>query len=278
MNAPGADSILSARGLAKRYLQKTPFSGANFFVEALDGVNLDIPRGATTALVGESGAGKSTLVRCLALLEKPTRGEIQFEGRNLLTLSGTDLFLARRAIQVVFQDPTSSLNPRMTAAELVAEPLAIQREGTKEGRRRAAIELLDQVGLPSSSAERYPFEFSGGQRQRIAIARALALRPKLLILDEAFSNLDLATRDSLLGLISELQAAHSLTYLHVSHDLRLVEEVASEVFVMHKGKIVEHARTADLFSRPQSEYARLLIQAMEPDRSGRNVHAVEVTR
>lgn len=278
MNAPGTDVLLSARRIAKRYEQKSPLSGTKLFVEALRGVDLDVQRGATAALVGESGTGKSTLVRCLALLEKPTSGEIEFEGRELLKLSGAELFRARREIQIVFQDPTSSINPRMTAAEIVAEPLEIQREGTKDGRRDAAIALLDQVGLPPSSAEKLPFEFSGGQRQRIAIARALALRPRLLILDEAFSNLDLATRDSLLRLLSELQARHSLTYLHVSHDLRLVAETASEVFVMYDGKIVEHARTSDLFARPRSEYARMLIEAMVPVRPGRSGHSIEVAR
>lgn len=278
MNAPGTDVLLSARKIRKRYDQKRGFSGSRFSVEAVNGVNLDVPRGGTIGLVGESGAGKSTLVRCLALLEKPTSGEIKFEGRELLTLSGMELFLARREIQIVFQDPTSSLNPRMRAVEIVAEPLKIQHEGTKEERRDAAIALLEQIGLPTSSAEKLPFEFSGGQRQRIAIARALALRPKLLILDEAFSNLDLATRDSLLRLLSELQAIHSLTYLHVSHDLRLVAETASEVFVMYEGRIVEHARPGDLLARPESEYARLLIEAMVPVRPERETHPSEAAR
>lgn len=276
MISPNADSLLSARGVAKQYTQKRPISGTHFTVEALRGVNLEVPRGATMALVGESGAGKSTLVRCLALLERPTQGEIELEGRDLLSLSGKELFRARREIQLVFQDPASSLNPRMTAVEIVAEPLEVQREGTKDARLRAAIELLEQVGLPDSTAQKMPFEFSGGQRQRIAIARSLALRPKLLILDEAFSNLDLATRDSLLRLLSELQARHSLTYLHVAHDLRLVSDVASEVAVMYEGKIVEHAPTAELFARPKSEYARLLLDAIRLPGAGGNDDPVEV--
>ncbi|HUO35394.1 MAG TPA: dipeptide/oligopeptide/nickel ABC transporter ATP-binding protein [Candidatus Acidoferrum sp.] len=278
MNSPEMDFLLSVRGLTKQYAQKRLISGAHFTVEALRGVNLNVPRGAAMALVGESGAGKSTLVRCLALLEKPTHGEIDFEGHDLLTLSSKKLFRARREIQLVFQDPTSSLNPRMTALEIVAEPLEVQREGTKDTRRRSAIELLDQVGLPTSSGQKLPFEFSGGQRQRIAIARALALRPKLLILDEAFSNLDLATRDSLLQLLFELQARHSLTYIHVSHDLRLVTDVASEVAVMYEGRIVEHAPTAELFTRAKSEYTRLLLEAMEIDSAVIDDHTVEVMR
>lgn len=278
MTTPNTEILVSVRGLAKRYVQKRPVSGVHFTVEALRGVNLDVPRGITMALAGESGAGKSTLVRCLALLERPTRGEIEFDGRDLLALSGEELFRARREIQLVFQDPTSSLNPRMTAAEIVEEPLLVQREGTKNARCRAVSELLGQVGLPGSSGQKLPFEFSGGQRQRIAIARALALHPKLLILDEAFSNLDLATRDSLLQLLSELQARHSLTYLHVSHDLRLISDVASEVAVMYEGKIVEHAPTAEFFAQPKSEYARLLLDAMEMHGADKNDRAAEVLR
>lgn len=278
MTTPNTEILVSVRGLAKRYVQKRPVSGVHFTVEALRGVNLDVPRGITMALAGESGAGKSTLVRCLVLLERPTRGEIEFDGRDLLALSGEELFRARREIQLVFQDPTSSLNPRMTAAEIVEEPLLVQREGTKNARRRAVSELLGQVGLPGSSGQKLPFEFSGGQRQRIAIARALALHPKLLILDEAFSNLDLATRDSLLQLLSELQARHSLTYLHVSHDLRLISDVASEVAVMYEGKIVEHAPTAEFFAQPKSEYARLLLDAMEMHGADKNDRAAEVLR
>lgn len=278
MSTSGIDALLSVRGLSKVYIQKHPLNGARFTVEALRGVDLEIPRSAVMALVGESGAGKSTLIRCLALLERPTHGAIEFDGRDLLSLCGRELFRARREIQLVFQDPTSSLNPGMNAREIIAEPLEIHREGTKITRRRVALELLDQIGLPSNSAQKLPFEFSGGQRQRIAIARALALRPKLLILDEAFSNLDLATRDSLLQLLFELQARHALTYLHVSHDLRMVSDVASEVAVMWEGQIVEHVRTADLFTRPQSEYTRLLIDAMRPIRLNTSQDAVEVSR
>jgi len=261
MSAVRTEVLVSIRGLGKRYVQKRPLSGTEFVIEALCDVNLEIRRGATTALVGESGAGKSTLVRCLALLEKPTSGEIEFDGRNLLALSGKDLFHARREIQLVFQDPISSLNPGMTAAEIIAEPLAIQREGTNSERLRRAVELMDHVGLPSGSADKRPLEFSGGQRQRLAIARALALRPKLLVLDEAFSNLDLATRESLLRLLRDLQAEDSLTYLHVSHDLRMVGDLADEVAVMCEGRIVEHGPTAELFARPQHGYTRALLEA-----------------
>ena len=262
--APIPNALLSARSLAKKFIHSRFPNGAKISVDALRGVDLDIARGQSLALVGESGAGKSTLVRCLALLERPSSGEIRFDGRDLLALGGGDLFRARREIQLVFQDPASSMNPRMTAAEILAEPLVIQREGTKDTRRRRVAALFDQVRLPPAAARRLPFELSGGQRQRLAIARALALQPQLVIFDEAFSNLDLATRDSLAALLADLQAAHRLTYLHVSHDLTFVAEVAAEVAVMRDGKIIERASTQDLFTRPQTEYARLLLEAAQP--------------
>ena len=232
-----------------------------FHVDALRGVNLTVRRGTTMALVGESGAGKSTLARCLALLEKPTHGEIWFEGFDMRGLTWKELLCSRRLVQMIFQDPTSSLNPRMTAAEVVAEPLTIQREGVKAYRRSRATELMGQVGLPTDSASRQPLEFSGGQRQRLAIARSLALRPKLLILDEAFSNLDLATREDLLRLLRDLQARHGLTYVVISHDLRMVSDLADEVAVMKEGRIVEQQETAKLFAHPEHEYTQALLSA-----------------
>jgi ABC-type glutathione transport system ATPase component len=270
--------LVCVRGLSKRYVQKRPFSGDKFAIEALRDVNLTIRRGATLALVGESGAGKSTLVRCLALLETPTRGEIEFDRVNLLALDGEELFRAHRQIQLVFQDPTSSMNPGMTAAEIIAEPLLIQRDGTKADRRRRAIDLMEDVGLPRASADQRPPEFSGGQRQRLAIARALALQPKLLILDEAFSNLDLAMRKSLLQLLRNLQAAHGLTYLHVSHDLRMMADWADEVAVMYEGRIVEHRRTEELFTHPEHAYTRVLLDAQRWPARFAGHRAVEVPR
>ncbi len=262
-----ADALVCIRRLSKRYVQKRPLSGTKFIIDALNDVNLTIRRGRTLAVVGESGAGKSTLVRCLALLERPTHGEIEFEGRDLLSLSRSELFHARREMQLIFQDPTSSLNPRMTAAEIVAEPLVIQGVCTRTDRRRTAMELMEQVGLPGASADKRPFEFSGGQRQRLAIARALALRPKLLILDEAFANLDHATRDSLLHLLSDLQAAHALSFVHVSHDLRMVSGWTDEVAVMHAGRIVEHGPAAELFANPKHDYTRDLLDALQAGRT-----------
>jgi peptide/nickel transport system ATP-binding protein len=271
------DVLVSVRGLTKIYAQRRQFSGEKFSIDALRDVTLAIRRGTTIALVGESGAGKSTLVRCIALLERPTCGEIEFAGYNLLALCGKDLFRARRQIQLVFQDPTSSMNPGMTAAEIVAEPLSIQHEGTRDERRQRAINLIERVGLPPASADKRSLEFSGGQRQRLAIARALALQPKLLILDEAFSNLDLVTRASLLRLLRDLQSAYALTYLHVSHDLHMVADLAEEVAVMHEGRIVEHKCTA-AFQTSQHSYTRTLLDAQRPLAKSANNRAVEVPR
>lgn len=255
-------ALVSVRNLSKSYIQRRAFSGTKFTVDALRGVDLDVRRGTTIALVGESGAGKSTLVRCLALLEKPTSGEILLDGVNLLSLRRKQLFPVRRQIQLVFQDPASALNPGMTAAEIIEEPLAIQREGAKGDRRRRALKLLDQVGLPAASAGKRPLDFSGGQRQRLAIARALALQPKLLILDEALSNLDLATRESIVSLLDALQAEHALTYLHVLHDLHLASELAVEVAVMFEGQIVEHQSAGRMFAQPEHPYTRSLLRAL----------------
>ncbi|MGH9715523.1 MAG: ATP-binding cassette domain-containing protein [Candidatus Acidiferrales bacterium] len=264
MNSPPLDVLVSIRNLAKTYVQRRAFSGTKFRVDALRNVSLDIRRCSTFALIGESGAGKSTLARCLSLLEKPSSGEIWFDGLNVLSLKRKRLFPIRRQIQLIFQDPASALNPGMTAAEIIEEPLLIQREGTQAERRRRAVDLLDQVGMPAVSAGKRPLDFSGGQRQRLAIARALALQPKLLILDEALSNLDLGTRDSIVTLLGALQDRHTLTYVHVVHDLRLASELAAETAVMFEGEIIERKSTDCLFANPQHPYTRSLLQFVRP--------------
>lgn len=259
MNEADKSALVRVRGLRKEYVQRRPFTRAKFTVHALQGVNLTIRRGETLALVGQSGAGKSTLVRCLALIEKPTAGEIWWNDVDLLTLRKKALFPMRRQVQVIFQDPTSALNPGMTATEIIEEPLAIQRVGAKGERRERALDLMEQVGLPATWAGKLPFEFSGGQRQRLAIARALVLQPQLLILDEALSNLDLANQEMILRLLRELQTAHALTYVHVAHDLRMVESLADEVAVMNEGEIVEQNLTPDIFARAEHPYTQELL-------------------
>lgn len=239
MNAAKQEPLMRIRGLGKEFVQRQTFTGAKFTVEALRDVDLDVPRGATLAIIGESGTGKSTLARCLALLEKPTRGEILFDGLPVSQLSGPARRSFCRRVQLVFQNPALALNPGMTAAEIIAEPLVIQHEGDRVTQERKALGLMEQVGLSAEAAGKLPKEFSGGQRQRLGIARALALGPEMLIFDEALSNLDLPSQESLLLLLRELQAAYGLTYVHISHDLSLVAECADEIAVMQAGTIVE---------------------------------------
>jgi ABC-type glutathione transport system ATPase component len=262
MTVERSEIVLCTQNLGKHYVQRRPLTRAKFTVQAFQDVNLSIHRRTTLAIVGESGAGKSSLARCLALLEAPTQGEIWCDGRNLLLLRESELFPIRRKVQLVFQDPASALNPRFTAGEIVAEPLLIQRIGTKTQQRERALGLMEQLGLPPKWERKFPFEFSGGQRQRLAIARALALEPKLLVFDEILSNLDLANQEIILQLLNELQRAHSLTYIHVCHDLRIVSRIADEVAVMHAGRIVERKPATELFANPGDPYTKELFEAM----------------
>jgi ABC-type glutathione transport system ATPase component len=254
------EPLMNIRSLGKSYRQRRPFSRAKDSLSAFEDVHLVIRRCSTVAIVGESGAGKSSLARCLALLDKPSRGEIYWEGRSISGLPNKELFPLRRQIQLIFQDPSSSLNPRFTAAQIIAEPLRIHREGTPAQRHERAITLMKQVGLSPDHAQKRPAEFSGGQRQRLAIARALALEPKLLILDEALSSLDAANQEMILDLLVDLQATRALTYLHISHDLQLVSQFAGEVAVMHQGRIVEQQSARALFACPMHSYTQELVE------------------
>jgi oligopeptide transport system ATP-binding protein len=256
------EPLLRVSGLSKEYVQRRPFSRDKITVNAFQDVCLTIFPGKTLAVVGESGAGKSSLARCIALLERPSAGTIELAGKNLLGLNGKELFAGRREVQMIFQDPSSALNPRLTAGEIIAEPLLIQREGTKSQRRDRALQLMEQVGLEPSWERKRPLEFSGGQRQRLAIARALALGPRLLILDEALSNLDAANQALILKLLQELQAAHPLSFLHISHDLRLVSEFADDVAVMYQGTVVDWQNTRSLFASPEHSYTKELLASV----------------
>jgi ABC-type glutathione transport system ATPase component len=254
--------LVRIQHLSKRYVQRRPFSRSEYTIRALEDASLTIFQGTTVGLVGDSGSGKSTLARCLALLEKPSAGEITFDGRNLLALGSKELFATRSQIQMIFQEPASALNPRMTALEIVIEPLAIQKRGTRTEQRESALNWLARVGLPSGSEGKHPMEFSGGQRQRLAIARALVLEPRLVVVDEALSSLDLANQEMILQLLARIQAEHSLAYLHISHDLRLVSRFADEIAVMNDGRIVEQQPAAKLFAQPKEAYTRDLLLAM----------------
>jgi ABC-type glutathione transport system ATPase component len=255
-------AVLRVCGLSKQYLQRRPFSRKKIAVTAFQDVSLAIFPGKTLAVVGESGAGKSSLARSIALLERPSAGEIELGGKNSLALSRKQLFAMRRQLQLIFQDPSSALNPRLTAGEVIAEPLLIQGEGTGAQRRLRVLRLMEQVGLDPAWERKRPLEFSGGQRQRLAIARALALGPRLLILDEALSNLDAANQALILKLLAQLQAAHALSFLHISHDLRLVSEFADDVAVMYQGRIVECQTARKLFASPEHFYTKELLASV----------------
>jgi oligopeptide transport system ATP-binding protein len=239
-------------------------------VAAVDDVSFTIEEGETFGLVGESGSGKTTTGRCLLRLIEPTSGGVMFRGEDILALPASRLRAARRQMQIVFQDPYSSLNPRMRAREIVEEPLVIHRLGAKAERRARVAELFGLVGLDTVHLERYPHEFSGGQRQRIGLARALALNPSFLILDEPVSALDVSVQAQVVNLLMDLQKRLSLTYLFIAHDLRLVEHICSRVAVMYLGRIVEMGLAAALFAAPQHPYTRALLSAIpvpDPDAS-----------
>ncbi len=251
--------MLEALHLCKRYVQGHWYSRNRFYVTALDNVSLNIGPRSTLALVGESGAGKSTLARCLSRLEKVDSGEIRLEGRNLLSLRSRELLAARRNIQLIFQDSATAMNPRFSAAEIVEEPLLIQTRTTRRARRQQALALMEQVGISPQSERRPACEFSGGQRQRLAIARALTLKPRLLILDEALSSLDSATQEQIIKLLLDLQVSLSLTYLFITHDLRLAARVADHIAIMQAGRIIESGSISTVFLTAQHPYTRLLL-------------------
>ena len=231
-------------------------------VRALDGVSFSIFRGTTLAIVGESGSGKSTLASCLACLEKPTSGAIRFEDKDIVTLSEEDLRAIRRQMQLIFQDPASSFNPRWGVGEILIEPLALQGNLGRDEMRTRAHALLEQVGLSSSMEAKLASELSGGQRQRLAIARALMLEPKLLILDEALSALDCSVQAQIANLLVDLQSSCGMTYLFITHDLAMAAHLADEIAVMSKGRIVEHGAPNKILNQPQSVITRELLAAV----------------
>jgi oligopeptide/dipeptide ABC transporter ATP-binding protein len=250
--------LVRVRALVKHF----PVEGSDDVVRAVDGVTFEILRGETLGLVGESGCGKSTVGRCLLRLIEPTTGEIEFEGRNVLDTSGRELRELRREMQIIFQDPYASLNPRLRVRDIIAEPLVIHGISNAEERRARVGELLRRVGLDPDYMNRYPHEFSGGQRQRIGIARALALNPKLIVADEPVSALDVSVQAQVVNLLQDLQQELGLTYLFISHGLAVVEHISTRVAVMYLGRIVEVASAPELYARPLHPYTRALLSAI----------------
>lgn len=231
-------------------------------VKAVDGVSLEIQGGETLGLVGESGCGKSTLGKAVVRLLKPTSGSIRFEQSDITRLSQSQLRPLRRNFQMIFQDPAESLDPRMSVRAIIEEPFLIHGMGTRQERVKWVNELLDRVGLPAASAERYPFEFSGGQRQRIGIARALALKPRFIVCDEPVSALDVSVQSQILNLLVELQKDFGLSYLFIAHDLSVVKHVSDRVAVMYLGKIVELASAEQIYQNPRHAYTKALLSAI----------------
>ncbi len=249
---------MEVRDLVKHF----PIEGSDDVVRAVDGISFSILQGETLGLVGESGCGKSTVGRCMLRLHEPTSGEILFEGKEITRLSGNEMQALRREMQIIFQDPYASLNPRHSILSIISEPLKIHKIASKKEQKERVAELLSKVGLDPKYMHRYPHEFSGGQRQRIGIARALALNPKLIVCDEPVSALDVSVQAQVVNLLQDLQMEFGLTYLFISHGLAVVEHISNRVAVMYLGKIVEIASSADLYAEPLHPYTKALLSAI----------------
>jgi len=265
----GGELLMEVRGVKKWFpVRRGPFGKNKGYVKAVDDINLTINRGDTLALVGESGCGKSTLARVLLRLIEPTGGEVLFRGRDIAGLPPAALRAVRRDMQIIFQDPYASLNPRMRVRDILAEPYLIHGLADVRQARKKAEALLDLVGLNQDSMGKFPHEFSGGQRQRICIARALAVEPKLIVCDECVSALDVSIQAQIINLLMRLQKQLDLTLVFISHDLRVVRHISSHVAVLYLGKIVEHAPKRVLFESPRHPYTKALLSAVpvaDPD-------------
>ncbi|EJL6398509.1 ABC transporter ATP-binding protein, partial [Vibrio navarrensis] len=256
------EEILRIDNLKQHFVSGKKLFAKGYTVKAVDGVSLSVKRGETLGLVGESGCGKSTLGRTILKLFEPTEGKIYFEGRDITQLSPKEMRPLRKEMQIVFQDPLESLNQRHTVGMILEEPFIIHKVGTAAERKQWVVELLEKVGLPANAVSRYPHEFSGGQRQRIGIARAIALKPKLLICDESVSALDVSVQAQIINLLLRLQQEMNLAMIFISHDLSVVRQVSDNVAVMYFGKIVEYGKSIELYDNPQNEYTKKLLSAI----------------
>jgi peptide/nickel transport system ATP-binding protein len=265
-------NLLEIRNLIKHYpVRGGVFSRVFGALKAVDDVSFAVSTGETFGLVGESGCGKTTLARCILRLIEPTSGEVLFEGKNILQFSSSEMRAIRRRMQMIFQDPYGSLNPRMKAATIIEEPLVIHKIGDKKQRAEKVNELMKMVGLDPSYRKNYPHEFSGGQRQRIGIARALALQPELIVADEPVSALDVSVQAQIINLLKDLQQKLALTFVFIAHDLSVVQHFSDRIAVMYLGKIVELASSVELFQKTQHPYTRLLLNSVpNPDPAVRN--------
>ncbi len=258
-----SEYILSATHLVKTYTQRSGrFGFGTHLIKALDDVSINLRTGSTLAVVGESGSGKSTLARCLLQLQPLDSGEVFFLGQNLAEMAPSALREVRKNLQMVFQDPFASLNPRMRVGRIVGEGLLIHGLGSASEQQKKVIAILKRVGLTEADMQKYPHEFSGGQRQRIGIARALVLQPSVVVCDEPVSALDVSIQAQILLLLKELQQEMKLSYIFISHDLRVVRHVADDIIVMYQGRVIEQGKVADIYDRPQHGYTQSLLAAI----------------